>query len=525
MAHDGGELRRCQVVQDVSGKDKSMTFRRERLVRRRRMLGLSQQQLAERVGVDRSTVVRWERGESLPHPWHRPKMARALKLTAEELDGLLLDRGAAEDPRAERLEHAAANPAGLGLTQAQLSQIENGRAPEELTKLVAWAQTLGIPARLLWFKLPQSDPPEPVRLSVLINGRPVLLPIDRDAAQAAGLNDLLGGLDGSRTTAHLLPGTDVEELEHVAAALNDARRYLDGSVVDYFRNQLDHSKAADGDSGPAKALPLVLGLLGVISQHVREVKPVVRPALLSLASDGAEFAGWLYRDLQDHPSAAYWYDRAMEWAQQANDPLMQSYVLLKKSQMAYDERDAIRVSTLAEAAGHGPQRLPPALQAEITQQQALGLAMLGGSMSAVQAKIDTARGWLDSAVPGDEQERLSGLSTRYFTAETLRLRCAACYTEVGKPAQAAALFGQVLGCATLSQRDRGFFSARRAAALALSGEPDEAATAGLQSIQVAQTMRSQRTVRVLAGVVQTLHPWSSRPGPKALTEALVTTPQ
>src|SRR5581483_2251774 len=42
----------------------------------------------------------------------------------------------------------------LGLTQAQLSRIENGRAPEELTKLVRYAQILGIPGDLLWFALP-----------------------------------------------------------------------------------------------------------------------------------------------------------------------------------------------------------------------------------------------------------------------------------------------------------------------------------------------------------------------------------
>jgi len=42
----------------------------------------------------------------------------------------------------------------LGLTQAQLSRIENGRAPEELTKLIRYAQILGIPGDLLWFALP-----------------------------------------------------------------------------------------------------------------------------------------------------------------------------------------------------------------------------------------------------------------------------------------------------------------------------------------------------------------------------------
>jgi len=104
--------------------------------------------------------------------------------------------------------------------------------------------------------------------------------------------------------AHALPASDLDELEHVAAALDDARRYLDGSVVDYFRQQLDRSKADDGNLGPTKALPLVLGILGAISQHAREVKPGVRFSLLSLGADGAEFVGWLYRDLQD-PSNAH----------------------------------------------------------------------------------------------------------------------------------------------------------------------------------------------------------------------------
>ena len=36
-------------------------------------------------------------------------------------------------------------------------------------------------------------------------------------------------------------------------------------------------------------------------------------------------------------SAEYWRDRAMEWAQAAGDGPMQGYVLLKKSQAAWDD--------------------------------------------------------------------------------------------------------------------------------------------------------------------------------------------
>src|SRR5579871_3474513 len=53
-----------------------MTVKRTRLVARRKAVGFSQDQLAERLKVDRSTVARWECGESTPQPWSRPQMAK-----------------------------------------------------------------------------------------------------------------------------------------------------------------------------------------------------------------------------------------------------------------------------------------------------------------------------------------------------------------------------------------------------------------------------------------------------------------
>ncbi len=66
-----------------------MVGKRDRLVSTRKTAGFSQERLAEVVGVERSTVQRWERGETCPQPWARPKLARALGITDQSLSELL----------------------------------------------------------------------------------------------------------------------------------------------------------------------------------------------------------------------------------------------------------------------------------------------------------------------------------------------------------------------------------------------------------------------------------------------------
>ncbi|MGL5827513.1 MAG: helix-turn-helix transcriptional regulator [Nocardioides sp.] len=62
---------------------------RRQFSERRRLLGFSQEKLAEHLEVERSTVTRWETGKSEPRPWLLPKLADALEVTSEELRGLL----------------------------------------------------------------------------------------------------------------------------------------------------------------------------------------------------------------------------------------------------------------------------------------------------------------------------------------------------------------------------------------------------------------------------------------------------
>jgi tetratricopeptide (TPR) repeat protein/transcriptional regulator with XRE-family HTH domain len=102
----------------------STVARRQRLVQRRKALGLTQEALAELVAVGRSTVVRWERGESEPLPSIRSRLARALKISADLLESLLTaddQRGDGAAPR--QLPAAVADFTGRAAELQRLTQV------------------------------------------------------------------------------------------------------------------------------------------------------------------------------------------------------------------------------------------------------------------------------------------------------------------------------------------------------------------------------------------------------------------
>ncbi|WP_418153221.1 helix-turn-helix transcriptional regulator [Actinoalloteichus caeruleus] len=67
------------------------------LTYRRVIAGYTQERLAEVLGVDRSTIGRWERGEQLPQPGQRPGLAHKLGVTLDHLDSLLRARPVGPD--------------------------------------------------------------------------------------------------------------------------------------------------------------------------------------------------------------------------------------------------------------------------------------------------------------------------------------------------------------------------------------------------------------------------------------------
>jgi transcriptional regulator with XRE-family HTH domain len=416
----------------------------------------------------------------------------------------------------------------LNLTQAQLSRIESGRAPEELSKLMHWADTLGMPSDVLWFKLPSDRRPKPSQTekAVLPGGVRRLSPVNRSGAvqtlrRDAGehdMNDLQRRTLLSNGLAALsLPALGMDDLKHIVAALENARRYLDHEVVDYFEAQIAACASDDGARGPRETLPAVLGVIGAIEHHARDVKPDVRRRLAAVGARSAEFAGWLYRDSATPKLADYWRDRAIEWAQEAGDLPMQGYILLKKSQAAWDNRDASRMLALAQAVQEGPWQLPPKVRAEAAQQEARGHAMLGEDLGLVERKLDEARALLTAPSSGASTD--ANLSAHYDQA-LLSMQTAICYAEAGKPQRAVGLYNEELSARAFSRRDYGYFLALMANAVAASGEPDDAAQLGIDALDVAAKTDSRRTVQELRRLTSRLEPWSRRTVVRKLHEAL-----
>ncbi|MGW4411365.1 helix-turn-helix transcriptional regulator [Nonomuraea sp. NPDC004702] len=112
-----------------------MAAKRRRLAERRKALGYSQEFFADQLGIDRTTAGRWELGKTEPCPYIRPKMCDLLKVTPDELDGLLALR---EEP--EQISNSVV--IGRVVTEAQLMGEGDDMYRRDLLRLLSIAGTL-----------------------------------------------------------------------------------------------------------------------------------------------------------------------------------------------------------------------------------------------------------------------------------------------------------------------------------------------------------------------------------------------
>lgn len=228
-----------------------MALRRLRLAQRRKQLGHSQDDLAALVGVDRTTVIRWERAETEPQPWLRRKLAGHLRVTPEELTELL--EAVSEVPgRGDGYTVLSSVPLDFSLLPGHTVQVMEGFSAHDVASR---RQVLG-------------------RLSVL-TGAALLKPI-RQWVAALPLRPVNE------------PGELRDELDELTAAVKLFRRW-DASGVGGLKRKA------------------VVGQLNAVAESVRETSDAATLRMqFQIMAELAQLAGWMAYD-QGLPGAAQRY--------------------------------------------------------------------------------------------------------------------------------------------------------------------------------------------------------------------------
>jgi hypothetical protein len=263
---------------------------------------------------------------------------------------------------------------------------------------------------------------------------------------------------------------------------------------------------ADWLLGPQQVLGTVGGHLNLVQELLPNLAGVKRVRLLQVGARYAEFASWLNQDGGNARAATCWADRAMEWAQEAGNLLMVSYVLVRKADQAAAMRDAPRTIGLAQSALQHRRRLSSRGRAVALQQLAVGQALAGDEVACQWA--------LDAAAQLAERSQQDGDQGpgRYCTPAYVEIQRAATWIELGRPERAINLFEDSLArLPSVHRRDRGVYLARLSVAYALSSSPDVSVRKGWEALAVAQATGSRRITSELGQLRTRLAPWGSTP--------------
>jgi tetratricopeptide (TPR) repeat protein len=286
---------------------------------------------------------------------------------------------------------------------------------------------------------------------------------------------------------------------------------------------LRHHYTADNLLGPRALLPVITAQVAIIEQFARDADGPLLDELLPTGAAYAEFAGWLCQDSGDVNGATTWYRQALEWAQAGHDDTMTAFVLTRRAVQAVNARLGAYAARLACAAQRDTQPGTLRVRTIAAQTEALGHAVHGHADD-TDRSLDVADALISdgaAAPPGDGDPSAG----RYCDMRLyLRISRAKCHLELGRANEAIAAFHFVLD--TLPgdyHRDRGQYLARLAQAYVLAGYPGEACSQAQESLAIARTTGSSRTINDLRRLTGQLKPWASNPAVAQLTTMLAAT--
>ena len=237
-----------------------------------------------------------------------------------------------------------------------------------------------------------------------------------------------------------------------------------------------------------------------------------RARLMTIEARWTEFRSWIEANSHQPTRAEPLLDSAYSLAVEAGDQHLAAYILMRKSQQALDDGDAVRAVRLAQQARQARQ-LPPRTSALCLVREAEGHAMADDAVASRESINLAIR--LVSA-PEDTVDDLGG----HCTVEYVRASEARCRQLLGESAAATRAYEEVLLCWPQGGRlDEGMWRADLALAYLDDDESERAAAAGLSAVQVAAATSSARTLRAVGRLLPRLRRHRDLPAVRDLADA------
>ena len=340
----------------------------------------------------------------------------------------------------------------LGVTQSQLSRIESGRnRVDTLDKLIHYARSLKMPADLLWFELPEEK--------------------KEDSKRSRDVFALPGGPLVAATSLH-----------------------TESALADSLLATLDLYSNTDNLAGPQSLVNIAPEQLRFIEDLLSNARDKDRKQLLRVGARYAEFAGWIYQDTGALNSAMQMSSIALDFAQEADDEMLVSYILMRRSNIATDAKRPELALTLVDGALSKATHLPPRYRAVALRQRAHVFAQLG--------RPDDCASTLELAFKFAERSADSEKDlAQYCTLEYVEMEAAHCWVELGQADKAiGTLQHSLAGWKPEFRRDLGLCLARLAVAYVSSDQIENALIVADRSLEIVRDTKSFRTEGQLARI-------------------------
>lgn len=240
-------------------------------------------------------------------------------------------------------------------------------------------------------------------LSRIVNGRKT--PSERVAARLDELLDANGELAALRASSPLQRALNgaltPDDEERLIQAARRPRR-IDLAVVESLATILAAQRRLEDVIGSEPLVKPVRAQLAVIERLVVEARGSMRPHVLDVASQWAQFDAWLHASTRRLTTADQLYDRAIVWATEAGNWNMITTALNMKGHAAWLRGEIASMIGLSEAAQRD-RRTSPGVRALAVQQEARGLAIIGDGIS-TDRRFDQARELTSQAAENPENE-------------------------------------------------------------------------------------------------------------------------